>query len=355
MKSVLLAIAAALATSLVLVQAALAVDPPDTLQYEAAGAGASPEVTAYRDLLETGDLLVVGQYNIAYSTLPTDGADVNFIGRVHDGTTAVGSNVPYPYNDDGYGRGVISFYLTQAETEAQGWTDSAGAWQVWSSTFTDLGVTLDTNPTVFDAADQRSSGLVVLDSGDFSTSSGQTANQTQLANKIIAIASGLQAAWGVVLLDDNGRLNTTGGQYFQLAIPGSLSMAPNAFGSSSVSPTIPTPVPTPGGAGTLSNTAENRFSGTFWLTPAFDSTGQTLGLPAGAFEGILTAAMILVVTGIGFKTGGSGGAAMGFAVGAGVVLPVFVALGFVAWGYGVLGIAMLVLMAIVKVSRDQLA
>lgn len=340
-----------LAAFLALPLTAQAEDPPDTLTFEATGVGAGSAVAAFRDLLADGDLVVTAQYNIAYATLPADSADVNFIGRVLELTplTTLGINVPYPFNDAGYGKGVISWYLSPDETAAAGYTTS-GVWNEWP--ISGLAVDLSTNPTVFDPADQRAT---TASGGSISYSSGEgtDTNREQLATKIIAIARGLEADWGVSLVDEAGRLNATGGTYFQLAIPGSLSMAPNAFGTSSTSPNVPTPAPTVGGPGTLADTAEHRFDGVFWLTPALNGLGATIGLPAGAFQGILSALLIALSAGIGLKTGGSLGAVVGFALGAGLILPVFSVLGFISWAYGAFGMLVLVVLGIVKISRHM--
>jgi hypothetical protein len=350
------ALAIAIVLSLAMLTTVLAIDAPDTLTFEPAGGASSPAVTAYRDLLESGDMLVVGQYNIAYATLPVDGADVNFIGRALHSTSSVGVNVPYPYNDDGYGKGVISWYLTASTTADQGWyNDVTESWDEWSATLTDMGVDLSTNPLLFAAADQRTALDFPLDADQFSTGSGTATNQTQLASKIVNIARGLEAAWGVSLVNTNGRLNDTGGTYFQLAIPSVQLMAPDAFGSSSISPTIPTPMPTPGGPGTFAETAEDRFDGTWWLTPQFDLVSTTLSWPAGSFESAVSVLLIFGCAAYGWRQSGSTGGTYGLLLGAGVLLPFFTVLGFIGMAMGLLGLFMLGIAAIFKIAQNHLA
>ena len=303
---------------------------------------------AYRDMDGTaGTLLVVCEYVIPYATLPVDDADINFIGLLN-GVGLVGTHTPYPYNDRGYNYGVISFYMTPAETLAQTWTDGAGAWAAWP--LTGISVTLQGNPGVFAAIPSNTLGL---STGSYSTGSGEDANKTQLGAFILQEAALFDARWAVTLLDEQtGTLNNVGTQYFTLAIPNLRAMTFNIYVLSSDTPLFPTPNPTPGGAGTFAKTAQERFDAQPYLTPALDGLGTTFGLPNGAFASILVLASILALVGwLGMKHG-AGGAWAGFAVSLTIVIPLALWTPFLSAQFGFMALAFIGLAAIVKVQRE---
>jgi hypothetical protein len=302
----------------------------------------SSDVVAFRDLQATGDMLVAAEYNIAYSTTPADSTSVNYIFRLKNGTTTLATTTPYPYTDSGYGKGVVSVYLTAAQVTAA----SLGAWP-----FSGLTLELSGNPTIFTTVPTTT---LTLASGNYSTSSGQSTNQTQLNTKVLGAANLLEIAWGVDLLTDTGRINATAGAiYFTNAIPDLRLMAPDAFSVSTETPTVPTPVPTPGGAGTLAGQSETRFDGTFWLNPALDATATTLGLPVGAFAAFMVLIMIIGMAILGLKIGGNGGALIGFALAITVVVPIVgIYGGFIPPAWGLLSVALVAVVAVLKMARE---
>ena len=151
-------------STLLFVPVVYAVDNPDNLQITSA--------QVYRDLVETGDLLMLAEYNIEYATTPVDSADINFLTRLLQSNTTLGTNVPYPFNTEGYGQGAVSIYLSQTETEASGFTDSSGVYSAWP--IAGLTVKLEGNPTVFTSPEDFVWGLT---SGDYSSGEGQAVNQ----------------------------------------------------------------------------------------------------------------------------------------------------------------------------------
>jgi hypothetical protein len=295
------------------------------------------DVAAFQDLLETDDLLVVAYYRLAYTTTPDDQAGVNFIVQLKSSAgTVLGSNTPYAYNDTGYGYGVVSIYLTAAQVAAA----SLGVWP-----YSGLTLTLQGNPSIFITVP---SDVHTLISGDYSTGDGNATNKAQLASWVLQYAALLEEAWQLSMLTDTGLLNATRGTpYFIQAIPGLRNMVDTIFSVSSTSPTVPTPAPTPGAPGTLAGDSATRFSGTFWLTPAFDATGATLGLPAGAFQGVIIFIMIVVFAWAGQRIGGARGAFTGAGIAIATV-PIAMILGLVSWAYGLLAIAVLVVAGLAK-------
>jgi len=88
---------------------ALAMDEPDSASID--------EPTGYQDLIETDDLLILAPYNVPFTTLPDDPINKTFIFKLIDidGTTELGSVLANPYNDYGYGKGVVGFYFPASD------------------------------------------------------------------------------------------------------------------------------------------------------------------------------------------------------------------------------------------------
>ncbi len=150
---------------------------------------------AFRDLLETGDMLVTAEYRLGYTTIPADTADVNFLVQLKDGASVLATGTPYPYNDSGYGRGILSVYMDSAAVDAA----ALGAWP-----FTGLTLRLQGNPTIFTSVPSTERSM---DSGNFSSGSGNATNTSQLQTRVLQAASRIQSAWGIALLNDTGKLN----------------------------------------------------------------------------------------------------------------------------------------------------
>jgi len=310
------------------------------------------QCSAYRDMDDkAGSFLMVCRYNLPYASLPTDDADTNFIGILLSGTTVVKTNTPYAYNDGGYNIGVISFYLTAAETLAQTWTNASGVWAVWPPSPT-LSGKISGSPTIFSTLPFNTDPL---SSGDYSTGSGAAANKTQLSTNVLGIADALATAWTVTLKDEQtNTLNAAGTQYFTLAIPGLREMTDNIFLVSTDSPGAATPVPTPG-AGTLWGDSGARLTGFTWLTDGFDSLGSDLGLASGVTGSLINLFVIIGMTAsLGLKFGRMG-AATGLILGLGIVTPVMAYLGLgISWTWLLIVAFMLIGAAALKLARERL-
>jgi len=87
----------------------LAIADPDTITIE--------DVRAYDSVLESGDLLVIVEYNLAYSSLPDEIISDAYLGRFLRDTAELKSVEPFAFNDKGYGRGIFSLYWTAAEKD----------------------------------------------------------------------------------------------------------------------------------------------------------------------------------------------------------------------------------------------
>ena len=75
------------------------------------------DVRAYDAVLEADDLLVVVEYDLAYTVFPAEIISDAYLGRFLNGTTELTSVEPYAFNDKGYGAGIFSFYWSPAQKE----------------------------------------------------------------------------------------------------------------------------------------------------------------------------------------------------------------------------------------------
>ena len=300
----------------------------------------SSRTKAYSGVIESGDMLVVSQYSVGYATQPTDNIDQTFLVNLKDTVdNTIGTNTIYPYRTGGYGIGALSMYLTKAQVDAA----SLGTYP-----YTGLVLEITGNPLKFVGTPPTTTYTLATE--DFSAADSSLAN---LRTEVIAIARNIETDWSVTLLTDANLINNTDGEtYFLGAIPGLRTMIPTAFVLASEPVIIPTPVPTIGAPGTLAQVSTDRFDTTFYLTPALDSMGTTLGLPNGAFQGILGFVLIALLAYWGLRYGGSQGALMGFSVGIMVVIPLFMFAGWISWAYGVISLALIAIVAVFKFARE---
>lgn len=185
-----------------------ATDLPDSVTFNSA------HVNRY--LYEEGDMLITLHYTISYETLPDDPVDETFIFRVmdEDGVTQLAATTAYPFADDGYGQGLVSWYF--AADDAPTWE---GAYIL----------RICGNPSAFEDPPEYN---YTLESSDYTSETTQAGNQDDLATRVLDVAMDLEIAWDASLLDlsDVGVvLGTTGESYFRYAIPGLQVMAPSVF------------------------------------------------------------------------------------------------------------------------------
>lgn len=178
----------------------------------------------YRNVIESGDWLLLIYANIPYSSLPDTPVHQTFIWRLMkvDGVTVLGTTVGYTFNDDGYGYNVYSMYWTAAEVTANG--------MVWSTAYP---VKLSGNPAVFDTPPVYN---YALGAGDYSALTVNADVQAEIAARILTIAGELNGHWGVgatTPLLVEGDISTTlsiyGEAFFRGAIFGLQAMAPAVF------------------------------------------------------------------------------------------------------------------------------
>lgn len=84
-----------------------AIANPDTI--------AITQVRAFDSVLEGGDLLMVVEYNLAYSSIPDEVISDAFLGRFIRSSTELKNVEPFAFNDKGYGLGIFSLYWSASE------------------------------------------------------------------------------------------------------------------------------------------------------------------------------------------------------------------------------------------------
>ena len=178
----------------------------------------------YRNLLETGDWLLVIYANIPYSTPPSTPVTDTFIWRMidTDGFTELGDTVGYAYNTDGYGYNVYSMYWSAAEVTANS--------MVWNTAY---AVRLSGNPAVFDTPPTYNYSLAA---SDYSTLTVTIEVQGELGARLLVIAAELDNRWGLSAtlsllaeVEAGTVLSIFGEAFYRGAIFGVQALAPTIF------------------------------------------------------------------------------------------------------------------------------
>src|ERR1035437_6895594 len=136
-----------------------------------------------RNTIVSGDMAVMFEGNINYTTLPTSPtADLTFTLKLFDGTTLLASQTPFVIFNAGYGKFAGSFYFddTHAPTWGSGYViNIAGVSSYFSSPPTPCNYTLL--------------------SGDYSSFTTTSDNQSLAASYIIGIAKDLTTTYSLNL------------------------------------------------------------------------------------------------------------------------------------------------------------
>jgi len=185
---------------------AMAIDEPLTVSLNS--------IEIFTGLLTNGDILAVVPYTISYTVEPTENINETFIFRIidTDNVTELGTALAYPYDNGGYGSGVVSFYFADNTTVT------------WGESYI---FRVQQNPTLYPLAQYW----------DFTVSASaysEAADQAlALKAKIIDSATFLTTEYGVALLTQSEAgstiLSSTGELYYLNAIPGLQQMAPSLF------------------------------------------------------------------------------------------------------------------------------
>jgi len=216
----------------------------------------------YRNVLETGDWLILVYENTPYTVTPDIDYSEAFVWRFKSAAETVefARASGYDYNDNGYGYNVISFYLNSANVTALGLT--------WGSAYK---LTLSGTPAAFATPPFYT---IDISASDYSSLTATADVKAAIASRIILLAKDLDNKWGLTtdyFLVSEGDTATVlslyGQSFFRGAVYGLQAMAPAAF------PLIVTSV----------NTADRTWTTTYATALANQYAGTVIetGITAG--------------------------------------------------------------------------
>jgi len=184
----------------------------------------SAEFNVYRNLLETGDQLLIIYQNIPYAVIPDEAVWQTYIWRLFntDNVTEFGAVTSYAWNDNGYGYNVSAMYWDAATVTANG--------MVWNTPYL---IRLSQNPMMFASPVDYNFNLAVSDYSVLTTTEDV---QSELAARILFIAGDLDVKWavgaGYSLLNETETdtvLSIYGEAFFRGAIYGLQGLCPQVF------------------------------------------------------------------------------------------------------------------------------
>lgn len=213
-----------------LIIAVAAVLVGSSIAFAIADPDSPPQISAvyvYVDLLEDGDTGVLIDYYLDYDldtppvgTPPPDEpvSDAYLAMFVDtDNITQLQVVAPYTFVDNGYGRGLVWIYFTEAETTAYGLTVANEAlYRIW----------LVGNPSLSWAGDPPK---IIAGIDDWQTT-GEAA--TLVALRVLYYADILELIWSLDMVESTpigNKLTTTGATYFTNVIANLRTIAPAAF------------------------------------------------------------------------------------------------------------------------------
>lgn len=195
MKKLLLGFTAAALTAIIWASPVFATDEPDTVSLD--------DILVIEDVISTGDAIVFVPYTISFTTVPEANINLTFIFTMlsPDATEQIGHVTAFPFQNGGYGGGLVGFYYEDGVT-----TGSAYTFRVQENpSYYSSPVYWDFNITEANYSDDADTSIAVR-------------------SKILTVATALQSEWSIELLttDDNGQtiLSDYGQIYFGTAIPG---------------------------------------------------------------------------------------------------------------------------------------
>lgn len=202
---------------------AQAIADPDRLAIE--------QVTAYSGVINSGDMLVVIQYDIDYDTLPILAATDAFICRFMVDDSEVNASEIIAFNNLGYGLGVCSVYFSDLDRTAAGIEfDNPNA--------EDYEVQIQGKPSAF-ASPPTVTTLSIQYRDSTQTVPLLTADISEIANSLQNDADWLANDLTLITFTTGQQVLTSIGEaYLGQAIPNLQLMVPDLFGSSTTSPDV---------------------------------------------------------------------------------------------------------------------
>ncbi len=221
-------------------------------------------IKLFSGLIVDGDWLVFVPYNISYTTTPSSTIDNTIIFRLlsPDGSAEIGTATATPAYDDGYGIGLVSFYVTGLTAN------------------TSYIVRVQENPVYYPASQYWN---FVLDADNYVDDEDQ---ESSLKAAIITESQLLKTQFGVDLLTTSEAgewvLSAYGESYYLNAIPGLQSMCSSVFGVQTENPNFTKR----SWSTALADTLRTQYDGTF--------IGDAMTGFAGLFSIDVSPAMVMV-------------------------------------------------------------
>lgn len=232
----------------------------------------------FRSLAVTGDMLFIIEYNIEYTTPPSQSADQLFIIRLRDGTDDLASIRPYPFRDEGYGKGVVSFYFTP---------DTAPTW------LAALSIRIQGDPIKFVSPPTVDFSV---DASDYKDAATATQRKQLITNYVLQTVVDLSAGWGIQLVQqasNNYVLNADGQLYYNIVIPGLIGLAPTLFSTSTITPSFTDKEFTY----TYQDELQGRFDDTF-IQDGLEGMSTYLNISVGMVGTVLSLIFIFALIGL---------------------------------------------------------
>ena len=256
------------------VPVAAQVEQPTSLRIE--------DIAAFRNVRGSGDQLYLVTYYVSQNT--TYGADQLYIFRLIDsGGTEVTRTTCYAFHNEGFGLGVVAFYLD---------ADDAPTWG------SNVRVRISGNPLAdWDgAAPVTQSSLITWNTGT------TREMQTAVSVKIMELATRLELTWGVAMTATTQGvtiLSDAGAAYFLRVVPYLSEIAPYVLGRYTFTPDYPEQKPElgqPWGTGFADYLAASIDGTIFDLSGPARSMGMERGtLTAIIYYGFVGAFFVLLL------------------------------------------------------------
>jgi len=242
----------------VTVRPAYATDPPDSRP-------TISNVHAFRNLKETGDVAIFGEYRIPYTVIPDEPSSSTYMIILVDSTgNETGFTVPYAFFDFGYNLGAWGMYFEAADNFT------------WGADYT---IRIAQSPAYFTAPENFD---YEMSSTAWTSSTSEEDNQLELAIAVIATAERMEAEYTDYTLLEAGLTGTvlyspTGENYFRNVMNGLQVLAPTLF----LYQIIPYDTDIPEYGTNMSDNYTGRFTGTF-IGDEVTATGNQFGLTGTA-------------------------------------------------------------------------
>ncbi|MFA5389539.1 MAG: hypothetical protein WC312_07330 [Candidatus Omnitrophota bacterium] len=136
---------------------------------------------AWRNVMETGDMLIILEESIPYATTPAIICSEAFIFRLlgTDGVTPIGEALTYDYNDYGYGYNVVGFYF------------SAAAAPAWGQNYY---IAISGTPAAFTSPPNY---IYQMNASDYSSLTDAEEVENDIESKILLMANDIDIRWAL--------------------------------------------------------------------------------------------------------------------------------------------------------------